>query len=362
MKGLGLRKRKLITLGAALIFAFAGTIVYRVQAAGHVELDRTVSITAVEDSNDTSGFAMNYTGEVVINLYKIASLDSAGNPTITSEFASSGADLSILSGNPSVYDVKSKIVEKVENVLSGNDAPAPTYTITANKTENGLSNATASIDGGAGIYLYVPRKTYDDINEYTFTSYIIYAPTSEYIMSGTGSDEWNYDVSFALKAEATPRYGSIKINKTLNTFNSSLGTAGFVFDVEATRNGKNVFSNVYTMSFDSATTQSITVEKIPAGSTVTVTEVYSGASYTIDSSDDNTKTIESLKADSVSEVSFTNDYDNRLIEGGISIENHFVKDTDGNYKYSGNNLSIITENNDSADNENTDSTTGEGGQ
>ena len=95
---------------------------------------------------------------------------------------------------------------------------------------------------------------------------------------------------------------------------------------------------------DGAFTKSITIDNIPTGTTITVTEVYSGASYEIDVEENRTQVIEDLKAGETGTVEFTNDYDEHLDEGGISVVNTFEKietTTDGlatvDYNYTGNN-------------------------
>ena len=358
MKNLGFSRKKLIAIAATVVTLAASFGAYSVNAAGHIDLTADVNISAAIGAGDASQFATSYEGEMVIDLYKIAELDESGNiKGLTPDFANSGAKLSVLSNKTSedkdkkVEEVKTEIVEKVKPIAQS-DAVKPTATITATKTKDGLTNATATIAGGAGIYLFVPHDCSDADFNYTFTSYILYAPTSDYITLGSGSDEWKYDARFLLKSEAKPKYGNVIITKNLKTFNDSLGTASFIFDVEATRDSMTVFSNVYTLTFDKndnyvdgAFTKSITIDKVPAGTTITVTEVYSGASYQIDVEENKTQTIEDLKAGETGTVEFTNDYDEHLKEGGISVVNTFEKvETTENgpanveYNYTGNNL------------------------
>ena len=122
-------------------------------------------------------------------------------------------------------------------------------------------------------------------------------------------------------------YGNLKITKKLEKFNKSLGTATFVFSVEAVdTNGKNVFSNVYSMDFTSATTQSITIEKLPAGAKVTVEEIYSGGSYK--SQDESLVKEVTIVANQTVEVTYNNTYNDERDEGTISIVNKFSKKED----------------------------------
>ena len=349
MKKLGFKKKNLIALALVAAVVVSGFSVFRANAAERVDLTKDISITANIDSSDTSLFATSYSGTIYVDLYKIATVDESGNPTLTSTFSKSGADLSVLSDSPSVETIQEKIVDKVTAYVNDEtNNVESTATITAIKGEDGISDNSVTLsksdvstsdlyDTAAGIYLYVPRDAVDACYTYSFTSYIIYAPSSTYIATGTGSDEWNYAVSFNLKSSESHRYGDLQITKILDTYNESLGTASFVFDVEAEFNGETVFSNVYSLNFDSAGTDSILIEGIMAGATVTVTEVYSGASYSVTSDEAISTTID---ADDTVTVEFTNDYNDKLVVGGVGIENHFVRDdsAESGYSFSGSNL------------------------
>ena len=82
------------------------------------------------------------------------------------------------------------------------------------------------------------------------------------------------------------------------------------------------------------------VGKIPAGSTVTVTEVYSGASYTAAAGTvtlDHPMQAYDEENGVVENVSFTNIY-NGGVNGGSSVVNHFAyteseNGTGGNWQY-----------------------------
>ena len=338
-----------MALGLAAVVAFTCSFVYRANAAGMVDTDKTVTITAKLADGDSTVFAQNYNGDVVVDLYKIADVDASGNPSLNENFADSGIKIDTLKkSDVTAEDIISDIVEPAEAAISGKSAAGSINV----SVSNGKGSGSLDIEKGVGIYLYVPRQVQDERYTYSFTSYILYAPTSEYIVSGTGSDDWqtdlngNYAVSFNLKSEAAQRYGSLDIVKTLDTFNQSLGKASFVFDVEATLDGKSVFSNVYTLVFNGAGSQTLTVKDIPAGAEVTVTEVYSGASYTqvatatdLERNEQKVLTAD-IVADSTATVGFENDFDNRLEVGSIAVENTFVKDetAEGGYRYTGNNI------------------------
>lgn len=311
-----------IMLVAAMIISLLG--VQSLLAAQRVELDNTVKITAEVSDKDTSIFATKYKGEVEVNLYKLATLDETGKPTLTSEFAESGIDLSLLYKSPSVEEVETNIVTKATPVAK-NLSPAKTIEIDRASQQ---TRASKEFEKGAGIYLYVPADAQDDRYKYTFTPYIIFAPTSDLIMFGQGSDEWKYESVFELKSSAEERKGSLEITKQLDKYSTTQGTASFGYEVIATLDEKTVFNNVYTIDFSAPGSKSILIENIPSTASVTVTEVYDGASY--EPVGDRTKTA-TIVADNKVGVQFENTYDNRLITGGISTVNEFEEKTDGIY-------------------------------
>jgi len=335
VKMLGFKKKNLIALALAAVVAVSGFGVYQAKAAGKIDETKqcTVSVSVQNDSTSTNPFS-NYKGYVTVRFYKVADVDAGGN------YDNAVVDLSKLSGsNVKADDLDAVAKAAYEYFKLDKETPEkPDGSVSFDLSD--IDNATAPMD--KGLYLFVPQPTQDDYYDYTFKYSLVSVPTSKYITStkvgedgsivadNSASDAWEYDVDIILKPEAKVRYGKLQINKTLNTFNESLGTASFVFEVEATKDDKLVFSNVYTLNFDSATTKSVVVEKIPAGAVCKVKEVYSGASYTniavpvVDA--ENTGV--TIVADETQELDFVNDYDERLIEGGLGIENHFVKSND----------------------------------
>lgn len=350
MKVIGFNKKNLIALAIAVVLAATSFGVYQAQAAGKVDTDADVTITA--NVSEQEAFYKNYSKyngkyDVEIKLYKLASVDESGQ---IGKCNLTGVDLTALSANKvTVADVKSKIVNPAVTAVDGKDADA---TITVDMT---TKTGSVTIKKGAGVYLYVPQVVKDDRYTYKFTPYIIMVPNSEYITGveedaavRQGKDTWTmnegetaYIASFNLKAEAEQRLGDLEINKKLNTFDKSLGTATFVYRVDAKIGEEVVFSNVYTMNFNGAETHKITVKDIPAISEVTVTEVYSGASYEIDNVANQTKTAIVYPRDMVEEkedintasVSFINDFNNHLQIGGVSVVNEFTHAKDGKLEW-----------------------------
>src|SRR5699024_12349884 len=77
--------------------------------------------------------------------------------------------------------------------------------------------------------LSFPTRRSSDLT-YAFTPYLVSLPNNYFYT--TGQDEWVYDVTAGMKPQQTPRYGSLVIRKTLTSYNATLGSATFIFQVE----------------------------------------------------------------------------------------------------------------------------------
>ncbi|MBQ8996171.1 MAG: leucine-rich repeat protein [Oscillospiraceae bacterium] len=119
-----------------------------------------------------------------------------------------------------------------------------------------------------------------------------------------------------------PQLGELKITKNLERF-AGPDAATFVFQIEAVLDGKNVYSNVTSLTFSGPMSQSVVITGIPVGAEVTVTEVYSGSRYETVSEPVQTAVILSPEEDDAPcEVVFINDYDDTG-KGGHGILNTF---------------------------------------
>lgn len=301
---------------------------HSLMAAERVDTTKTVKLTAQINEADGSVFANEYEGTLTVEIYKIAKMDSTGGLALTDKFKDSGIDLSILENKPTVDAVKTNIVEKAKAVAQNTTKDAEII-LTRTKADTSdaivMTGNSVELEEGAGLYLYIPLDTMDDKYEYTFTPYVILAPTSDYVAFGQGSDEWNYNPTFSLKSTAKERFGSVIISKKLDQYNSAFNTASFVYSVVGTIEGEVVFDNVYTIDFDRAGTKTKQIDNIPAQAQVTVTEVYDGASYEAVGE----KTVTGIIIDpdkAIPTASFENTYDGKMITGGISAVNEFVED------------------------------------
>ncbi len=317
-------------IGLMAVAALMGVLIFghTLMAAERVDTTATVKLTAEVNENDSSVFAKNFVGTLNVDIYKIATMNATGELQLTDKFINSGIDLRILGNNPTVDQIKTEIVKKAQDA---NQASDKTISLKRVKVENSNQIITEAntdsvpIEGGAGLYLYVPENTKDSRYTYEFTPYVIMAPTSEYITSKQGSDEWDYSPKFSLKSTAKERFGSIVISKKLDKYNSTYNKASFVYSVVAKLDNNVVFDNVYTLEFDKAETKTKQIDNIPAQAVVTVTEIYDGASYEAVGE----KTVLDLKVDAdatiLPKAEFENTYDGKMVTGGISAVNEFVE-------------------------------------
>lgn len=168
--------------------------------------------------------------------------------------------------------------------------------------------------------LVTTAKSYDYV--YTYAPQLVTLPgkaAAEDGSVGTAVEygDWLNDMSITLKPAQSIRYGSLIIEKTVSGFGGE--PAVFLFRIEGSREDGARFSDVVAITFTAAGTDTYTVERIPVGAEVTVTEIYTGASYTLTSDNDQTAII---PAEDAASVAFTNTY-NGSANSGSAVVNHF---------------------------------------
>ena len=196
-----------------------------------------------------------------------------------------------------------------------------------------------------GLYLVDTPKVITTNYTYTFTPYLVSLPTNNYYNNDQTSDDWIYDLTkeynsaVGLKTEQHVRYGDLVIKKELKDHNATFGNnATFVFQIDITTLDKKTETRIEELTFSAAGDDSVTITKIPAGSHVKVTEVYSGASYELASAKSQETDIianpekETEVEFKPAEVSFINKHDGRT-NGGYGVKNNFKLDENGQYQY-----------------------------
>ncbi len=263
---------------------------------------------------------------ITVDLYKVADVDVVGNYK-----AAEGFTLGKINDTTTAEAWQTMAADAMAVVEEKNLQPTVSSTVAEGFSRN----------IPVGLYLVVANNTHSASYEYRFTPYLISLPNNYYNTSG--NDGWVYDVTTSLKPERTDLYGNLIIEKDLLSYNATVGGATFVFQVEAVKDYKTdadgqaeyktVYSDVVSITFDAAGKKQIVVEDIPAGAEVTVTEVYSGGSYT--ATDKATVFTTTIVADEATydeavtaTVTFKNEYDGR-INGGSGVINHFEEDENG---------------------------------
>lgn len=273
---------------------------------------------------------------IPVNLYKVASVDESGNYTATDAF--SKLDLSSVSADnlDAAAATWAERAAEAKKLLKDDTKPTTTTLTQGRGTATGLDT---------GLYLVDTPKVITPNYTYTFTPYLVSLPTNNYYSGNGASDDWIYDLTkeynsaVGLKPEQHVRYGNLVINKELVDHNATFGNnATFVFQIDITTLDKKKETRIEELTFSAAGSHSVTIEKIPAGFHVKVTEVYSGASYELASAkSQETDIIANPEKETEvefrpAEVSFINKHDGRT-NGGYGVKNNFKLDENEQYQY-----------------------------
>lgn len=323
----------------ALALAFPLLTLPGAKAANAIDTDAECSIQFDIGGNSSELLSAS----IPVNLYKVASVDVSGNYTATDAFT--GLKLSSVSAD-NLADATAewkKRANDAKEMLTDSDGKTvvePTQTITLTNNPNDDHTITGL---KTGLYLVDTPKVITPNYTYTFTPYLISLPTNNYYNNDHTNDEWIYNLTgsnaVGLKTEQHVRYGNLVINKELVDHNATFGDeATFVFQIDIEKPDGKKETRIEELTFNAAGSDSVTIEKIPAGSHVTVTEVYSGASYELASAKSQETDIianpekETEVEFKPAEVSFINKHDGRT-NGGYGVKNNFKLDENGQYQY-----------------------------
>lgn len=353
-------KNKKVKIGGALLLvgilgigslklpsAYAALPVDKTQK-GTIEfqLAKNVYQTAESDADEEGGeqtVTPNYdeelkAQELKLSLYQVAEIQETGTYTVTTSFQSMNDSIADISDRTTAADWTA-MAEAAEAIVEGDSGITGT---SATKDAGVESTTVTNLD--LGLYLVTVKPVTTDTYIYTFNPYLISVPNNLY--STTQDDCWIYSLTgtnaVGLKPERTGRLGDLIIEKNLTSYNASLGGANFIYDVKVEALDGTTSTNVYKLSFDGTGSDSLKITDLPAGATVTVTERYTGSSYSLTTEASQTATItanpssdgKALGEETFQEedetyipasVSFTNTYDKRQ-NGGSSVVNTFYKD------------------------------------
>lgn len=253
---------------------------------------------------------------IPVKLYRVASVAADGAYTDLEGFTA--LDLSSVNSQTTAEQWSAMAAQAAQIVTAGGIAPTAQIQL---QKQPGQDHSAGQANGLAtGMYLVEAETVESGQYTYNFIPYLVALPGNYY--ASTGNDAWVYDVETALKPEQQARLGSLVIEKVLNSYNATMGGASFVFQVEAEKNGTTVYSDVVSLAFEGAGSKSLRIDQLPAGASVKVTEVYSGASYEAVTAPEQTVTIAAEGAEPA-RVRFENTYNQRP-NSGSSIVNHFA--------------------------------------
>lgn len=319
--------RKRIKRGGTLLLAsalvFAAMVMPEAQAAVAVDVNASctlnfqVETTTFDELDDIS---------IPVNIYKVADIDVSGNYTAVDVFDDESLDLSSVSEeNAAEWEARAAAA----SVLAEGTEPTTTATITGGE-------ATVS-NMNTGLYLVEAQDANSPYYTYSFSPYLISLPDNAYYKVDGATDDWIYNVTVGLKPEQSPRYGSLQITKNLTELNVTLGQkATFVFEIVITPYGETEPEDprYVEITFDGTAGSAVSeiVDNIPAGSTVNVTEIYSGASYELTADSAETVANIPIQAEQTSGAEFTN-APNGSWNGGYGVTNKFTQDENGAYQW-----------------------------
>lgn len=305
----------------ALLLVLSSLYLSQAFAAGAVDISRsgTLTLTVASDSEFHKELSAL---PLTVKLYRVAEITENGSYVSANGYEDlKMQDLEAEDGEKWAKLWEEKALEAASMARKRN--PDAQMTL-----ENGTTPAE---ELSLGMYLIVADTAKSSEYEYQFTPYLISLPNNLY--TSAGNSDWIYDVTSGLKPGREPLYGELTIRKTLVSYNASLKDATFVFQIEGVKDGENVYSNVVSTTHSAAGTKETVVKHIPAGAEVTVTEIYSGASYELvsDSSQTAAITAEGIEGESAV-VDFINEYNEKLTQG-YGVTNHFDYDEDNGWSW-----------------------------
>ena len=313
-----------LTLAAITVLSAAG--LSSVYGALGVETDKKCSLTFTLDDTE---FDELRSLEIPVDVYKVADIteEAVYDTTNYTDFADLGLEKV---SSTTTAEEWAQMAEDAMKIVEDKKI-APTADVKVTKPA-GAAESTGVINNlETGMYLVQAETVQTSEYTYDFTPYLVSLPNNYYSKENP-DDTWVYDVTTGMKPQQTQRYGDLEIVKDLTEYNASLKDALFVFQVEGTRNGEQVYSDVVSIKFNQAGKKSVLVKHLPAGTKVTVKEVYAGGSYSNTSGDtQETVIVAEGITDNPASVSFTNTYNGKLIPG-TGIVNH-IEIENGNWDW-----------------------------
>lgn len=333
-----MKMRKRIKKGStwflALTVFMSAMVISDVNAANGIEVDRECSIMFELGGDlyeENAEFAELKELPVPVKLYRVADVTVSGAYQTLDAYKA--LDLEHIDSGTTAVQWEEMAKQATDIIVESEKTPE-----TAIQPDEEVELVNGRGTAGqleTGMYLVAAQEVLSPEYAYRFTPFLLSLPNHYYYSNEEKNDDWVYDVTTSLKPEKEKRLGSIVINKSLTSFNETLGNATFVFQVEAVKDGEKVYSDVVSLVFDGPGSKSLTIQGISAGAEVAVTEIYSGASYELTSEQvqhvtvvaDSEDADGNVVVDEKNQAGFVNQYNNKL-NGGASVVNHFERDQD----------------------------------
>ena len=322
---------RICLLLGAVILLLTGVGPEQTYAAGAIDLSRPCSLTLYTRSSPESGEAGEYADLYSIpriggKLYRVADVSFTGAYRSRAPFEALNIPALTAPDKEAWASLWEDTADKAAAIVEALPSVSPDASVTLTPTEDGSGILGTVRELDPGMYLVILEGAQSPVFTYRFRPFLAAVPGNLYWETQDESkDAWIYDVSAALKPEWERRTGKLIIRKTVERYADMDGSADFVFLVESRdADGKILYSNVVTIRHQDAGTQEAVLTDVPAGLTVTVTEVYSGASYTLVSEPSQSVTVTTQDTgEDPATVAFVNTWNGKLTQD-IAAVNRFT--------------------------------------
>lgn len=260
----------------ALFTVMLGTSMARADGTGN-------TLTVVVAREDDENYADLTAADIVVDVFKVASLTTAGNKvnyTLESSFSSLDPGFTAALDGEGDWQAVSEAAANLVADATADPAASPV-------TGDEASPINLPEDG---IYLVLARgasepvgsnKAYSATRVFEFQPSLIALPTKAagedgVITTAEDHGEWLTELTIYLKYSSKPLYGSLRIIKTV-TEQAGTEPATFNFRVADVETDGQVYEGFISITYPDQT--EATLGHIPAGLQVKITETYEGARY-----------------------------------------------------------------------------------
>ena len=191
----------------ALALAWQTGLVSHVTAATAVETGRECSVTVELDGSSEELKSLS----IPVKLYRVAEVSESGKYTSLPGYES----LKLSEGDSDTSAQEWEEKAKTASDLVKEQTPEANAELT-------VTGGTGTEDGlPTGMYLVEAEEVQSPEYTYTFSPFLLSLPNNYY--GSGGSDDWVYDVTTGLKPDQEERLGDLEIEKTLTSYNATVG-------------------------------------------------------------------------------------------------------------------------------------------